>query len=368
MIRPHIPKKTQTLLWLKAGGRCEFRGCNKILYEDNVTKDPINESNIAHIISWQASGPRGDASLSSSLATDINNLMLTCPEHNHLIDYGENVKKFTVSFLQDMKKEHEDRIRCLTGLGVQPPNRIIELKSKIHDQRPSISFKDESDALFPFYPHSEKIVIDVCDIDDLEASKKYIDAKVKNNILSDREDGLYAAFIMAEIPISCCLGYAIGNKVKVKTYQHFHDTQDWKWRDHGEDYEVVIPKDESSSDNVNLFVNISGTIDSSLVDADYPTYKISAKTPSIYFLQSWDQVEDFRQKYRFVLDMIREKHGESSTIHLFLATPNPINFEIGSSIMKNIDPTIILYDKTDDTTKYKEVMFLHKRVRVDGLI
>ena len=48
--RPHIPKNVQSLLWLRAGGRCEFRGCNKILYEDNVTRDPVNESNIAHII------------------------------------------------------------------------------------------------------------------------------------------------------------------------------------------------------------------------------------------------------------------------------------------------------------------------------
>lgn len=43
-IRPHIPKSVQTHLWLRAGGRCEFRGCNKILYEDQVTQDPINEA------------------------------------------------------------------------------------------------------------------------------------------------------------------------------------------------------------------------------------------------------------------------------------------------------------------------------------
>ena len=72
---------------------------------------------------------------------------------------------------------------------------------------------------------------------------------------------------------------------------------------------------------------------------------------------------DFRQKYRNVLDKIRQEHGESVTIHLYPATPNPINFEIGKGIMKNLDPTIILYDKTSVGTVYREVMCLHKRIR-----
>ena len=75
------------------------------------------------------------------------------------------------------------------------------------------------------------------------------------------------------------------------------------------------------------------------------------------------QVLDFRQKYRNVLDKIRQEHGESVTIHLYPATPNPINFEIGKGIMKNLDPTIILYDKTSGGTVYREVMCLHKRIR-----
>ena len=55
--------------------------------------------------------------------------------------------------------------------------------------------------------------------------------------------------------------------------------------------------------------------------------------------------------------------GEIVVIHLYLATPNPINFEIGKGIMNNLDPTIILYDKTESDTKYKEIMHLHDRLR-----
>lgn len=361
--RPHIPKPVQSLLWLRAGGRCEFRGCNKILYEDNVTQDPINESNIAHIISWTETGPRGDKELSSKLATDISNLMLTCPEHNHLIDKGENIEKYTVSFLREMKTEHEDLIRRSTGLINQLPRRVLVLKSMIHGQRPAITEKEETDALFPLFPTENRIDIDLCDTTDLSAAKTIIDSKIKKYITDNEESELYAAFIMAIIPLGCYLGYAIGNKIPVQTYQHFRDTEDWKWRDGGEGYTVDLPDISTRYDDVNLLVNISGKIDRSLIDTNYPTYAISANTPGFNFLQSWNQVKEFRKLYRSVLDKIREDNGESVIIHLYPATPNPINFEIGKGIMKNLDPTIVLYDKIESGTEYTEIMHLHDRVR-----
>lgn len=362
--RPSIPKAIQTHLWLRAGGRCEFRGCNKILYEDDVTQDPINGSHIAHIISWTETGPRGDKELSPKLATDISNLMLTCPEHNHLIDKRENIEKYTVAFLREMKEEHERSIRELTSLAGQLPKRVIVLKSMIHGQRPAITEKEEADALLPFYPQKDRIDIDLCDITDLTIARAVIDEKVKKYIADSDGSELYAAFIMATIPLSCYLGYAIGNMLPVQTYQHFRDTEDWKWRDSGEGYTIELPDIDSHCSDVNLFVNISGTIDERLTDSDYPVYAISANTPGFSFLQSWEQVKEFRTLYRDILDKIRETNGESVVIHLYLATPNPINFEIGKGIMRNLDPAIILYDKTDSEIKYKEVMHLHDRVRL----
>lgn len=56
-------------------------------------------------------------------------------------------------------------------------------------------------------------------------------------------------------------------------------------------------------------------------------------------------------------------HSEDVKVNVFPATPNPISFEIGRTIMKNIDPTIILYDKVESSIDYKPVMTLHERVR-----
>ena len=361
--RPPIPELVKKHLWLRAGGRCEFRGCNRILYEDDITQDPINESNIAHIISWTPTGPRGDIILSEKRATDIENLMLVCPDHNHLIDAKDQVKKYTVALLEEMKREHEEGIRRATELNRQLPKTIIELKSMIHGQRPSITLKEESDALFPFYPKADKIVIDLCDVEDLATAKRIIDQKVKKHFSDYSHDEQYAAFIMALIPYGCYLGYAIGNKVPVQTFQHFRDTENWKWKDSECDYTIALPQITDRSTDVNLFISISGQIDPGLVPNTYPTYAIDAETPSFDFLQSWDQVTSFRKHYRKVLDQIRNDQGEDVTVHLFPATPNPINFEIGKGIMKNLDPTIVLYDKTSKSTAYIQAMVLHERIR-----
>ena len=80
-------------------------------------------------------------------------------------------------------------------------------------------------------------------------------------------------------------------------------------------------------------------------------------------MQSEEQVVEFRMRYREALDIIRNFHGEEVKIHLFVAAPNPITFEIGRSIMKNLDPTIILYDKVADGVHYRDIMTLHNRVR-----
>ena len=106
----------------------------------------------------------------------------------------------------------------------------------------------------------------------------------------------------------------------------------------------------------------SGKIDKSLIPS-YPIYSITASSPGFMFLKSYEQVVEFRMRFREILDLIRNTHGEDVTIHLIPATPNPISFEIGRSIMKNLDPTIILYDKTSSELNYKEVTILHQRIR-----
>lgn len=57
--RPKFPVWLQNELWARAAGRCEFRGCNELLYLDQLTKKRSNVSAISHIVAYSPDGPRG---------------------------------------------------------------------------------------------------------------------------------------------------------------------------------------------------------------------------------------------------------------------------------------------------------------------
>ena len=77
MSKTTIPESVKRDLWFAAHGRCEFAGCNKVLFKHGITMDECNISNYAHIIGDSPKGPRGDKEKSKELAKDINNYC--CP-------------------------------------------------------------------------------------------------------------------------------------------------------------------------------------------------------------------------------------------------------------------------------------------------
>jgi hypothetical protein len=115
MSHTNVPDKTKLRLWVAAGGRCQYPGCNKPLYRDDLTLSEMNRSNIAHIIADSPEGPRGDAFYSEKLAAEFSNLMLLCYDHHHLIDH-ERLDEHPPEALRTMKAEHERRIEMVTGI------------------------------------------------------------------------------------------------------------------------------------------------------------------------------------------------------------------------------------------------------------
>lgn len=55
----HISKPVTAMLWGRAGGRCEFAGCNRPLWMSLVTQSEVNVAQKAHIRSFSPYGPAG---------------------------------------------------------------------------------------------------------------------------------------------------------------------------------------------------------------------------------------------------------------------------------------------------------------------
>ena len=45
----HITDQVQRELWARAAGRCQFSGCNTLLYKSAVTQETVNLAQKAHI-------------------------------------------------------------------------------------------------------------------------------------------------------------------------------------------------------------------------------------------------------------------------------------------------------------------------------
>jgi hypothetical protein len=127
-----IPRNVEQRLIACSAGRCEFRGCNKDLFQHPITRTPGNFSEKAHIVAYQEEGPRGD----EKRPEDINifeNLMLLCAECHHLVD-KVRPQDFPTTLLRQYKREHEERIISLTKLGPEQRTTIIQLRSSIGSQ------------------------------------------------------------------------------------------------------------------------------------------------------------------------------------------------------------------------------------------
>ncbi len=74
MSRTTLSVKTRLLVWVRAGGRCEYPGCNKLLLRDDLTATEMNRSYFAHIVADSPDGPRGDPVLSPLLKDDPSNV------------------------------------------------------------------------------------------------------------------------------------------------------------------------------------------------------------------------------------------------------------------------------------------------------
>ena len=358
--RPNIPPKTQLRLWVIAGGRCEFPGCNEFLLHDKLTLSAGNYSNIAHIISWTLTGPRGDKILSPKLATDISNLMLMCQMHSKAIDLKNNLTTYTVEYLRKCKTDHENRIHIQTNIDVSRKTTVVRLQTNIRGRRVELSQSDAYNALIVAgrYPKDEKgILIDLTNINyspdksSWETAMKQIDNILSQSLIignDEKKDTHFSIFGIAPIPILVYLGFKLGNTIPADTYIKLRE-KPWSITSSKQKLYLAISKSskKEKAKDVGLSIAISGTTLKTEISKhikNSPVYEIKPKKSGIDQIKCIEDLEEFRKTYRKVIDEIREKHGKCCKIHLFGAMPTCASVICGREILHGVDPSIIMYE------------------------
>lgn len=355
-------------LWTRAGGRCEFQGCNAYLLEDELTTNKVKLANIAHIVARSKNGARGNDLLPFSERNKINNLMLACTKCHYVIDDKEVALQYPKELLLKYKSEHESRIRHTTGLGAEHETSILRIIGNIRGDSVSVSDEEIRVAVldagrYPRYLGGERTIeIDLhslpekIDSNYWQTAAKKINEVVERIIMPDIENRKLkhlSIFPLARIPVLIHLGNALGDKVDADLYQHHRDEPvGWRWRQ-GEsvEFSTKLLQEGTDKKKVSLVLSISGSIDLKTlpkkIDGSYYIYEISPTVviPNRSLLTARETLTSFQRIYQSTMRSMESVHGPRIELHLFSAIPAPFAIICGRELLKDVDPRLYIYDR-----------------------
>jgi len=358
----YIPESVKFRLWGKSGGRCQYEGCSKALWIDDLTKAEFNVAYIAHIIADKPTGPRGHSELSEKLSSDINNLMLMCDEHHRLIDKID-VQGHPAERLRLMKASHEARIELLTSLREDKKSHVLLYGANIGEQSASLSWKKAAQAMiplrYPAEPRPIELSLDNSAIEDhndvfWEIERRNLqlnfNRKLKPRVAGAGDVEHLSIFAFAPIPLLIELGRLLSDIPAAEVYQLHREPPNWKWREGPETFEFFVEEPTAISATVALNLSLSANIDNSRISAVFPgrdlaIWRMYIATPNNDFLKSWDQLRLFRREFRQLLDRMKARHGQDAFLHVFPAVPLSVAVEIGRVWMPKADLPLCIYDQ-----------------------
>lgn len=358
--RPPIPQSTIKILWAKSAGRCEFEGCGECLYLDSLTNMKGNFANVAHIVSWTQTGPRGRNNYEGDQTSEEANLMLMCNKHHHLIDV-EKVGEYSEERLKQMKKAFEEDTQMKIGIPSNRKTIVVTYTAKIGENLPVIGEDDVTDALWTNYRYPDQstfIEIGGNDTYILDKEEKYWENEDENLIrtFKDRVKGYksrygtthYSIFAIAPMPLLVRLGTLINDISSADIYQKHREPQaSWKWGNSNNlDFHLKAPEKKDGEPVLVFAISASAIInriEAKNADKSQSIWIITVDNPNNDIITSQNQLSSFRSIVRQSLDTIR-KASSKQHLHVYMAMPVSCAIEFGRCWMPKADMDLWLHD------------------------
>ena len=368
MAKTTIPNKVQNALWAKAGGRCQYRGCNELLVGDLMSgKRGGTYGFLAHIVAdsgdkLKSRAPRYDPVRSPKLAKDIGNLMILCHKHHKLIDV-EEVGEHPEDVLLQMKKEHEERIELNTGIGADRASHVLRFGASI-GKHPVLV---DTSAIFAAMPPDRH-----------PAEHTTIDLQMKNHAAKDDEDGFYetersnlerlfaqrvaerveaedirhlSVFALAPQPLLFELGRLLNEIVDVTVHQFHREPKGWTWARDADPLEFELHEPQNTGDGpIALKLAVSARIDddrlhSALSNKTAQIWTVTVPEPHNDIVRRPEDVANFAKTMRRAYAAIQETHGVDAIVNVFPAVPVSLAVEAGRVWMPKVNPALRLFDQ-----------------------
>lgn len=360
----NIPESVKCRLWGKAAGRCEYRGCGKPLWLEDLKQAEFNTAYIAHIYADSPKGPRYEEGTSERLATDISNLMLMCDRDHRRIDIAER-DAHSVPVLVAMKQDHEERVELLGGLGPELRSEVVIYGANVGEHGAKITMQQAAEAMLPnHYPATSRGLLVglknslATDRDAAfwELERAQLKAGFERVVRPALDDGRahVSVFALAPQPLLVQLGSLLCDIRSADVYQlHREPRATWRWDDAVVDaYEFDVTPPAKKGSRVAVVFELSYHIDHQRVrDAlgdDVSVWSMKLKNPGNDRLRTQAQLEAFRVSCRKLLGDINLEHPKLPRLEVFLVMPVAAAIELGRVHMPKADPPLFLWDERRD--------------------
>lgn len=359
-------------LWARAAGRCQFNGCNKIVYKSPVTQEPVNCAEKAHIYSFSKNGPRGWGRFKMNLPglNEVVNLMLTCHDCHKTIDKEKDGGKYPAHLLIKWKEEHENRINIVTGVDPSKKSHVVIYGANIGEETSVLQPEHAKWALFPtWYPAEEYPVCLSMSWEGKDDEPSYWSTEEINLIRTFErkihpllQSGChFSVFGFAPIPLLIRLGSLFTDKVSSQVYQLQREPeQTWQWSVDSRSTEYSILEPESFDHPPSLIISLSAKIIhnriTSVVGPDVSIWELCIDQPHNDFLKNTTQLSDFRKTCRELMVRIAARHGNDTPLSIFPAMPVSCAVELGRIRMPKAEMDWLIYDQNNKLSSFVKAL------------
>lgn len=360
----YIPLPVRCLLWGRSAGRCEFKGCNMPVTYHPKTKESVNLAEAAHIIGFSEDGPRGEEELSELLAKDVDNLMMLCKTCHKTIDAKK--ENYPIDHLRRMKRTHEARIEIVTSIGQNRESHMLLYGANVGDQSSLVSYQTTAPALiaegrFPATQNPLELSLINSSFKDAKGQFWQIEENQLRTMIERQIRPLLAQgnlqhlsiFALAPQPLLMLLGYLLCDiNYETQVYQLHREPPGWSWQEHPDNFSYTVTKPSEIKGPPVLVLALSATItDDRITDvlgSDVSIWRMTIDEPNNDFLKSKEQLQQFRQIIRPLLNEIKAKHGQKTLLSVFPAMPVSVAVDFGRIIMPKADMPLRIYDQNND--------------------
>lgn len=372
-ITRYITPETERELWARTAGRCEFEGCNRILYKSPITQESVNIAEKAHIYSFSKDGPRGWGPFITNKKelNKISNLILVCHDCHKTIDADKEGERYSADLLIQWKRQHEQRIKLVTGICPNKKSHVILYGAKIGEEKSPFQPEACIEAMFPnWYPAEEDLINLSMDCSHEDYKSSYWETESShlktefNRLISPRikksSPCHFSLFALAPQPLLILLGTLFTDKIPVEVYQLHREPKSWNWQNHLDEFNFIVKEPKSFENDPVLIVSLSDRVNheriTSIIPEHASIWELTIENCHNDFLKSQSQLSAFRSIVRKLMVMIKEKHGQNKTLRIFPVMPVACAVELGRVRMPKADMPWIIYDHNNKAGKFIETL------------